>query len=773
MLTIAIVMKLRPPTYFSLGNQRGAYVTIQGIVKQKQIKNDILVITLSNVNLNQDSKEQGVLCYMKESYQPKMGSTVTLSGKAQTFSMGTNPGEFNQLNYQRSNHIDFKLNQGEILQESIEFSKKKEGLFQLKMKMSKVLEACFHEKNASIMKAMLLGEKGELNKEVKSLYQQNGIAHILAISGLHISILGMGLYKLLRKIVLPIPIAITISIFLIYHYGLMIGMGSSSFRAIFMFSLHLFAIINKRTYDLLTALAIGAVFLLISNPYYIYHTGFLLSFGAIIGIGLLNPLFSKIYENSKRESDKSIYKSKIFSNNCIRKTFVSKIRISKILSKICILKSLLFNDKMNSKIISGFFSSLSVSLITLPILLCTYYEFPIYSILLNLCIIPLMTFLVIGGIMILLIGLLTNWTSIIMGLPCAIILWLYEQLCFLVQAFPFHTWIIGMPEWWQIFSYYGIMLAIICLGERLKAKYLVIGICLSIIFITFEVPKPLSITILDVGQGDGIFMQSEDNTTYLIDAGSTTKKKLATYQLLPFLKYKGVTKLDYVFLTHMDHDHISGVVELLEANRDGSVVLPIINIVLSKTLKQEKALEDETLKELLALAEATDTEIIYMERGDIMKENNLEITCLHPKSTYQSENANDGSLVLSISYHSFDMLLTGDVEGMGEVELVTYMEELERQGELVDYEMIKIAHHGSNSSTIEAFLNIAKGDVGIISCGINNVYGHPHKEVLNRMKESNMRSISTTEEGAITIEIISKKKNGIHSDFYNIISYNE
>jgi len=731
-------MKLFPQPYFSIGEWEGEYVTIQGIVKQKQIKNDNLIITLSNVNLNQNSKEQGVLCYMLESYQPKIGSTVTVTGKAQTFSKGTNPGEFNQQQFQRSNLIDFKLSYGIITEESMEFEETEEWLYQLKGSMSLVLESSFSDKNASVMKAMLLGEKGELDKNIKSLYQQNGIAHILAISGLHISILGMGLYKLLRKILFPIPLAIVVSLVLIYHYGLMIGMGSSAFRAIFMFSLHLLAILNKRTYDLLTALAVGAVFLLMSNPFYIYHAGFLLSFGAIMGIGLLNPLFNKKIEEKMLEYQKN-------------------------------------DDKLKNlpKILNGFLSSLSVSLIIFPILISTYYEFPIYSILLNLCIIPLMTVLVIGGIVILVIGILTNFTSMIMGMPCSIILWLYEQLCLLVQTLPFHTWIIGMPKWWQIVSYYGIMLTIIVLGEKRKIRYLIIGICLAVFIITLDVSKSLSITVLDVGQGDGIFIQSEDDITYFIDGGSTSKKQLATYQLLPFLKYKGVSKLDYVFITHMDQDHISGIMELLEANRSGSVTLPIIRIVLPKILMGESGVEDEKLKELLALAKEVGTTIIYMEQGDKIEEKDLEITCLHPSRTFLPQNANDGSMVLSVSYNEFDMLLTGDVEGKGETELVDYMKELEEKGELPDYEIVKIAHHGSDSSTSDEFLEIVEGGLGIISCGINNTYGHPHKEVLKRMEENNISWISTTEEGAITFEVKSKKKNGIDSEYYNIIGYNK
>lgn len=725
---VAIVMKLYPPPEFTLGEWEEKSIEIQGIVEQIQIKNDNLVITLSGVLLNKDSKKHTIICYMNQSYQPKIGSKVLINGKAQMFSKGTNPGEFNQLQYQKSNQINFKLVNGEIHQESKKYDVIKEWLYQLKKKMVEIIQQTFSEKNSSIMKAMLLGEKGDLDKDIKSLYQRNGIAHILAISGLHISIIGMGLYGIFRKIRVPIPIAIICSILTIYLYGVMIGMGSSAFRAIFMFSLHLFAILNKRTYDLLTAMAVGAVFLLLTNPYYIYHTGFLLSFGAIMGIGLLNPILIARYQCKNR---------------------------------------------IMAKVNQALYSSFSITLVTLPILLLSYYEFPVYGIFLNLCIIPLMTILVMNGILILILGVLFQWTNQIMGTPCSLILLLYEKLCVVFQYLPYSMWITGKPNEGQIIVFYGIILGIIWFDKKIKNAGIILGIGIAIFIVTFQGSHPFSITFLDVGQGDGIFIRSKDNITYLIDSGSTSKKNLATYQLLPFLKYNGVSKLDYVFVTHMDQDHISGVMELLEGNGSRTMNIPIKILVLPTNLREKEELQDEKVQELLMLAKEAGTKIMYMEQGDVLKENELTITCLHPSKEYGAENANDGSMVLSVTYKEFDLLLTGDVEGKGEAALIEYMKQQKEKGELLDYEVLKVAHHGSNSSTVEELLEIIKVEIGIISCGKDNRYGHPHQEVINRLERKNIEYYLTSVEGAITIQINSHKINRKNRDFYEIIRYNK
>ena len=140
-----------------------------------------------------------------------------------------------------------------------------------------------------MLKAMLLGEKSSLEEEIKELYQLNGLIHILSISGLHVSLLGMAVSGLLKKCGAPIWLRAPFAIGVMWCYGMMTGMGVSTWRAVFMFALHLLAELLGRTYDMLTALSLAALLMLAEQPLLVRHSGFLLSFGAVVGIGIVLP----------------------------------------------------------------------------------------------------------------------------------------------------------------------------------------------------------------------------------------------------------------------------------------------------------------------------------------------------------------------------------------------------------------------------------------------------------------------------------------------------
>ncbi|MDE7247598.1 MAG: ComEC/Rec2 family competence protein, partial [Lachnospiraceae bacterium] len=195
---------------------------------------------------------EGVLCYPKE--EPAMGSVVMMEGKFYAFSHATNPGEFDGADYYRIMGQQGRLMQAGCLAQSRDYSVFQEKLYACREYLSLLLHACYPKEEASVMGAMLLGEKGTLDTKVKSLYQHNGIIHILAISGLHLSILGMGFYNLLKRLRVPILVDIILSIALMYCYGTMTGMGVSVVRALVMFGIKLCAPLVGRTYDMLTAM---------------------------------------------------------------------------------------------------------------------------------------------------------------------------------------------------------------------------------------------------------------------------------------------------------------------------------------------------------------------------------------------------------------------------------------------------------------------------------------------------------------------------------------
>lgn len=272
----------------------GERISLTGIVSDREYRvmfgSRIPVLYISGVK---DGNDRQVMCYMTDAGGddplPGIGETVRVSGKVSRFREAGNPGEFDLREYYQILNISYKLNQTEILERSGSCSLLKEKLFQIKSRCCEVLEQIYPEKEASVLKAMLLGDKNGLDEEVKELYQLNGLVHILAISGLHVSLLGMGVSGFLKRCRVPVWMRVPAAVGIMCCYGVMTGMGVSTWRAVFMFALHLAAELFGRTYDMLTALSLAAVLMLTGQPLLVRHSGFLLSFGAVLGIGIILP----------------------------------------------------------------------------------------------------------------------------------------------------------------------------------------------------------------------------------------------------------------------------------------------------------------------------------------------------------------------------------------------------------------------------------------------------------------------------------------------------
>ena len=226
-----------------------------------------------------------------------------------------------------------------------------------------------------------------------------------------------------------------------------------------------------------------------------------------------------------------------------------------------------------------------------------------------------------------------------------------------------------------------------------------------------------------------------------MDGGSSDVKQVGTYRILPFLKAKGIRKLDYMIVSHTDRDHINGLIEILE--RVEKKEFRVGYLMLPKILNS-----DHSYKKLEKLAEKANVKVYYIEKGMKWEKEKLKVLCLHPNKNFLVSDKNECSMILSLQYGFFSMLLTGDVEQEGEKEILSHLK---------THDVLKIAHHGSKSSSTEKFLEKVNPKIGVISCGFNNAYGHPHKEVLERMKKRKIKLYNTSLNGAIDIISDGKK----------------
>ncbi len=634
----------------------------------------------------------------------KIGNLISLSGTLYCFEKPGNPGQFNEYQYYLEMGIDAKFFARSLTIQHTNCKRIQQQLHEIRVLFFQQLEKCCSEEEAGIIAAMVLGDSSALSEDIKNLYQRNGIAHILAISGLHISLIGAGLFFILRRFIMPMKGAAVTSALLLVLYGELTGFSVSTTRAVLMMCCILLARFIGRRYDLLNALAFSACIQLVLHPISIYQAGFLLSYGTVLGIALFLPIWEK---------GGTAYK-----------------RIEGIWN-----------------IITG---NVGISLITLPIILYFYFEINCYSATVNFMILPFLSLLLLFSIC----GGVSSFFSIFLGRfflgSVHFILLYYQELCHLVIRLPGAVWVSGRPEMWKILLYYSGLAFWTFAKEKRKnhAGILILAVALLVL----PVPKEnkLQITNLDVGQGDCTCVQIKDKTI-LIDGGSSSVDQVGTYRIQKYLKYYGITKVDYVFLTHSDGDHVNGITELLE-KKDSSGI-EIETVVLPELKKTDT--NYHTLEEV---CKRNTVPIRKMQRGDsIVLPEGMKISCLHPTFEYNWQSENNYSLVLQITYGTFTGLLTGDLEQEGEEELI----ELPKN---IDY--LKVSHHGSKGASGEGFLSIVKPEIAVISAGKRNRYGHPAKETIARLQKTGAKIYSTIDSGAVTVstdgrevEVTSFRKN--------------
>lgn len=730
-------------------------------------------------------EEAKLLVYIRpEQLQRELniGDRVVFQGEKASFETARNPGNFDQKSYYQVQgiHVMVRAEEMKILypweQQRIWWRRIAAGvenrLRQLRIHWSSELEQSLGEYYGNTMRAVLLGDKSGLDSEMKKLYQKNGIGHLLAISGLHMSLIGRSVYQFLRKRGSSFLFAGICSGGILLLYLVMVGPQVSSFRAVMMFLIWIGAEVTGRKYDLLTSLSFTATILCIYQPLYLTDRSFLLSFGAILGIALLKPCFEWRNESEKKEGEESRKNKSLFYS----KMFYSK--------SLFYIKSLFCGwlKVLAEKISDGLSVSLAVNGMLLGIMLYFYYEIPPYSLLLNLMLVPLFPIVMLAGIM----GLFT------VGLPLSLsnicfwcageMLQLYDQICEIFARIPGSRIVTGQPEKWWVMVYYVAVLVVwgICYvrRNRKQGKYtgleedkfnqekeskseskrqrvnrkIAYGFILGIMigFVLFCKGKSmdhsqLQVTMIDVGQGDSIFIKDREGIAYLVDGGSSSVTSVGSYRMEPFLLSQGIAQLDYVFATHGDEDHVNGIQELLEGQTLGIKIRTLV-------LPPEEYV-DEKLKDLAQTAAEHGTKVAVIRQGQRVGRG---LTCLGPVGTSETdknkmvevlEAGNEASTVLKLEDGVFRMLLTGDLEGNGEKQLTETLNK--EQGS--HFLILKAGHHGSKNSSSAEFLKVVSPRVTLISAGKNNRYGHPHAETLERLREAGSKVWSTQECGAITL----------------------
>lgn len=694
----------------------GDKVRLCGQIYRKTKKEDIWILYLKGIRMQEQGEseieaEDNLLVYLsngQEERVPEYGQYIRVSGTISFFQNAPNPGNFNQRFYYRKQGITGALKQAR-LEEIRAFTGKAGWKYRLLEWMSDIREktaeqilAYLGEEKGGVLCSMMLGDRAYMDEEVRENYQKSGIGHLLAISGLHVSFVGMGIYEILRHASFTRTFAAGGSCAVLILYAVLTGGSISAVRAAVMFLIRMGAEVTGREYDGLTAAGTAMLLMLSFNPLQLFDAGFLLSFGAVLGVYLILPFWQTEGEAKWKRTIKM---------------------------------------------------SLSVQLAVLPIMLYYYYEISPYSIFWNLLAVPLAGIVLACGFAGILTGTVVSgglWPARISYGISGLILGIYEEGSRIMLEIPGARWVAGRPGTVQILAYYmvlAVMLACFRFGKK-KAAYT--GILAAVLLMGFPHGRAgeLEIYMMNVGQGDAFFLRGPKGGTYLIDGGSSTVSDVGKYRIEPFLKSEGVGKLDYVWVSHGDIDHLGGIEEMLKRQKYG--------IRIERIVLPGERFWDEKLYEFAQTATEYGAKVYTVEAGQILREGEMELFCIWPGDEKEKEEmpepGNEASMVLALRYRRFDMLFTGDLENDAEDTVSARIGELQEQKKLSDrFEVLKVGHHGSRNATSERLLEITRPDAAWVSAGEKNRYGHPHEEVLERLANWGVSLYNTKDGHAVKL----------------------
>ena len=563
------------------------------------------------------------------------------------------------------------------------------------------IDAAFPEENASVVRAVVTGSRDKLTDEFTSSLERTGLSHTVAVSGMHLSCFAGMLALLLgrgkRSALIIIGWALV--------FGAVAGNTPSVTRAAVMILLLHIAPLLRRERDDFTALGFSLMLLLIQNPYAAAHIGLQLSFGAVAGILLVSDsLQNKAYEVFRLANTRGD-----------RKVIFAAKRLGQ--GAMSVLSATLGAMVLTTGMTAVHFGMLSV-----------------ISPVSNLLTLWAVTIIFAFGLMIGLMGLFLPGVAQMLAIPVS---WLagYVQRCAEFFAdLPFASLTLDSPFYkaWLVLVYVIIVAAFL---ERKKRRHIVpvccviCGLCLSILctakaFRTDE----LSVTALDVGQGQCVIL-SDSDTVIMVDCGGSSHDDPGELAA-DYLRSRAVFQMDALVLTHYHDDHANGVLRLLDLIRVDLLILP--DVEADSLLRQE----------ILAAADRAGTEICFVQDPLLVEIGDIGLTIYPPMSSSGDENERGLALFARAGDHT--VLITGDMDGLNERKLNYY-------ADLPVADLIVAGHHGAATSTTAELLEAVRPKMCIISVGQNNRYGHPDDAVLDRLSDIKCEIYRTDLNGTVRI----------------------
>ena len=655
-----------------------------------------------------------------------------------------NLGGFDEYMYYKARKLDYKA-YSDLIEIGETTIKLNTVFYIIRYKASEIYNNLLPDSEAAIAKSLVLGDRSDLDSYTTSLYRNAGIYHLVAISGLHISVIATMIQRLLLKAV-GYRKSLIITALFIFVYCLFTGAAVSTVRATTMLIISTLSFFFMREYDTRSAVSFTAILLILYEPFYIFDVGFQLSFGCIFGIGYFyEPIYKKItktfracchyknenicepdfslFEKRERRYSRALHQTSATKNSGIinRKDDYSLVATRPNAKFEPLLKSLAM--------------SLSISVFTLPITIMHFNQIPLYSTFVNLLVIPFASFAVILGFIIALIGMISLEFSMIFAALFYYILKYFEIVSKIFSSLPISQILVGKQPIFITIFYYVVLFSMLFKFKTNKFRKALLTSFVAVFIISNLRPTSFQITMLDVGQGDSFVIEHAGEVIF-IDGGGWFDREIGQSTgvnvIVPYLDYKGIKNIDTAFITHFDSDHHMGIFELIIEKNVKKVILPVL-----------ESLENEDYETLVNLCNIHNTEIEFFKHGSVLEtKGGIILKALNPFHDNMFMNDNEDSLVLMLNYKDFRMLFTADIGHTAEERLLDYD---------ISAHVLKVGHHGSRHSSSKEFLETVNPIITFISVGKNNVYGHPTYQVINDIRDVGSEIYTTADYGAVTI----------------------
>lgn len=677
-----------------------------------------------------------------------------------------NPGRFDYRSYLKSKdiHVIGNISNPETIIRLEQFDLPFSYIVpqQLRKRMLISLSQLFPGDEGKLLQAMVFGIKDSLSPEIKEAYIATGLAHLTAVSGLHIGFVASAFYFLFSPLVFYLLYrfkpdsaraghsgkwAAFLCLIPVLLYMVVVGAKVSSLRAGIMISAFLIAIIINRHNSLFNAFLSAALFILLWKPESLIDPGFQLSFLAVAGILWVIHLLSEMGDDPLSQLGDPPWHQKLLGK------------------ELHSLESGSIKSRLKKIFIGSALISFTVTLATLPVLIFNFNRISLVGAFLNLLLVPLAALLIPGVLLVTCIGVVSQSLALLPAIPFLYLTKLFLIIPQLVAEFPWASIYLATPPSIWIAFYFAVLLSA---GYALlhKARHKEItstfkiswGVATAITLAmliwprTFHIPpEELTVSILDIGQGESIFIEFPNGKTLIMDGGGFYKNSLDVGKVViaPFLWNRGIDHIDYMVATHSDNDHIRGLDSVLD-------LFPVKTF-----LTFGDNITGFRMKRLYARAKEKKVQLISLKKDQAFKIGESQLIPLHPdpnesleENTRGDENTrrvnNDLSLVLRFNYQSFSMLFTGDIGNKTEEKLIKSYPDLK-------VDILKGPHHGSRFSNSESFIEATRPDAVVFSSGYLNRMNHPHPKTLSRYKNSGVKTYRTDLNGAVQIVSNGKK----------------